>query len=96
MALSYTREYKRIIDELAEGILKIHKFYEFFEMEERDWNQLSHDEKCECAKTLADDVFYALGRESFMNMCDSIIQYDEGKGLIAILEKDKVLEKIYL
>ena len=96
MALTYTREFKRIIEELAEGIMKINSFYEIFDMSKNDWDALSIEEKFECARTLADDVFYALGKEPVMPMCDAIIQYDKSEGIIRIMENNKNIYNVAL
>lgn len=96
MALTYTREFKRIIEELAEGIMKIDGFYEFFDMSKNDWESLSLEEKFECAKTLADDVFYALGKEPTMPMCGAVLQYDKSEGIIKIMQNNKNIYNVAL
>lgn len=96
MALSYTREYKRIIEELAEGILKIHNFYDFFDMSDGDWNELSAEERFECARTLADDVFYALGKNPSINISNAEVKYQKSEGIIEIKTDCEILSKIQL
>jgi hypothetical protein len=75
MGLKYTREYKQLIDELAFSIIGIDKFYEFFEMDENQWKALDNSEQKEIAKTLADDIFYALGLESEFQLNNGFIKY---------------------
>ena len=41
MGLRYSRNYENIIEELTEGISNINRLYDFLDMTEKDWNQLS-------------------------------------------------------
>lgn len=91
MGLKFTRDFKRIIDELTESILKIHSFYQFFEMSEEEWLGLGEDEKRECARTLADDVFYALGVDPIVEISEGVIEYYKSNNFIQITSKNNIV-----
>lgn len=90
MAIKYDRDYKDIIDELSNYIYKIDNFYEFFEMTKVDWSNYDEHEKKEFAKTLADDIFYALGSEGSIEIINSIVRYNEDKAVIEILSNNNI------
>jgi xylose isomerase len=96
MGLRFTREFKRIIDELSEGILKIDSFYELFEMTEKEWVCLSDEEKKECARTLADDIFYALGMDPIVEVAQGQVQYYRKENTIKVTSKENILGLIQL
>jgi hypothetical protein len=96
MGIKYAREYKKIIDELALAIQKIDGFYEFFEMSKEEWNLIDDSEKQECAKTLADDIFYGLGEESNLWVGQGSIIYYKDKSVIEIFNKNTKIDSISL
>ena len=57
MSLKFSREYKRIIDELASALLVIEDIYSFLNMEKNIWEKFQDEERKELIKTLADDIF---------------------------------------
>jgi hypothetical protein len=84
MGVKYTRDYEDIIKELTEVICKIDNFYEFFDMTSEDWSNIPEDEKKECAETLADDIFYALGNEQVLTVGKGEVKHDNIKNNIII------------
>jgi carbamate kinase len=96
MGLRFTREFKRIIEELTEAILKIDNFYQFFEMSKQEWLALTEEEQKEVAKTLADDVFYALGMDPKVEICGGIIEFLKENNIIQVSSKECILGIIEL
>lgn len=89
MGIKYNREYKTISKELAEEIYEIEDFYTFFEMDEIEFNGLSQEEKKECARTLADDIFYGLYTEKSIKVGSGIIKYNKDNHSISVVYKDE-------
>ena len=87
MGLRFTREFKRIIEELTEAILKIDCFYQFFEMSKQEWLALTEEERKECARTLADDVFYALGMDPKIQISEGIVEFSKDSNSIKVTSK---------
>ncbi|WP_163192978.1 hypothetical protein [Clostridium thermarum] len=96
MSLKFSREFKRIIDELTEGILKIESFYELFEMSEEQWAGLNDSEQKECARTLADDIFFALGMNPIVEVAQGSVQYVKEENVIKVSSNNNILEIIQL
>ena len=96
MGLKYTREYNSVIYELVAGIKLIDKFYEFFEMSEAQWNALVNSEQDEIAKTLADDIFYALGLESHFQLGNGFIKYLAYENCIDIHNVENMVYRVNL
>ena len=85
MAISYSRDYDLILDDLSRAIATIPKFYEAFEMDMADWSALDEEDKNICLRTLADDVFYVLGGNASSTAVSSgMAEYDPGHGIIKI------------
>lgn len=63
MGVRHGREYSDILQELTAAIAAIEDSYQFFEMDEADWNAMQQEEQQEVLEALADDVFYGLGEE---------------------------------
>ena len=96
MGLKYTRDYKDINEELVGGIKLIDNFYEFFDMTSEDWTSISDDEQFEVIKTLADDVFFALGSEGEVTLGNGFIKYNSSEHLINIFINEKSIYFINL
>ena len=77
MGIKYIREYEQINDDLTKAILKIDDFYPLFEMNAEDWDEVSEKDKYYYTKTLADDIFYALGSENTLDIGNGSIIYDQ-------------------
>ena len=84
MGIKYTRDYDLILDDLSRAIATIPRFYEMFEMETAEWEQLNEDDKNVCLRTLADDVFYVLGTDPSAAVSTGQAEYDPGHGIIKI------------
>jgi len=85
MAISYSRDYNLILDDLSRAIATIPKFYEAFEMDRASWTALDEEDKNICLRTLADDVFYVLGGSAASTAVSSgTAEYDPGHGIIKI------------
>jgi hypothetical protein len=96
MGIKFAREYNDIIDELTPEILRINNFYEFFDMSKNDWEELGKDERTDCAKTLADDIFFGLNEEAEIALGDGAIKYDKSSNSIDVFENDILLKHISL
>lgn len=84
MGIKYTREYEDIIKDLSAAIYQIQNFYEFFDITLEDWDNIPESEKKECAVTLADDIFYALGNNPILSVGDGIITHNTGNNIIIV------------
>lgn len=96
MGIKYTGDYKIIIEDLAEGIYQIEKFYDFFEMSSEDWEKCSEEEKKSYANTLADDLFYALAEENSISIGDGIIKYNSDESTIEVFNNTNCIKTIKL
>lgn len=86
MGVKFAREYNDILKELTAVIKKIEHLYSFFEMDARMWNDLAEDEKEEYIKTIADDIFYALGTEHKLYIVEAVVEYDVKQHRIVVLQ----------
>jgi hypothetical protein len=77
MGLKYIREYEQINDDLTKAILEIDNFSPLLEINAEDWDEISEKDKYYYTKTLADDIFYALGDENTLDIGNGSIIYDE-------------------
>ncbi|OXS60515.1 hypothetical protein B1A99_08845 [Cohnella sp. CIP 111063] len=96
MAISYTRSYDHILDDLSRALTTVPQFYEAFEMEENDWQDLSKDEREVCVRTLADDLFYLLGSEPSAEVGLGTAEYDSGHAIIKITADAQLVHVISL
>ncbi|HCW03279.1 MAG TPA: hypothetical protein DGK91_01310 [Clostridium sp.] len=96
MSLKFSREYKRIIDELASALLVIEDIYSFLNMEKNIWEKFQDEERKELIKTLADDIFYGLGQEPLMEIGEDKVQYSKEKNEIYIISKDNIIKTVKL
>jgi hypothetical protein len=96
MALSYNREYDRILDDLSRAIETVPRFYEMFEMDGDEWSELSKEEREVCVRTLADDVFYALGSEPSAEIGEGTAEYDGARRVIKIVAGPQLVHVIPL
>jgi len=96
MAISYTRSYDHILDDLSRAIATVPQFYEAFEMEAADWEDLSKDERDVCVRTLADDLFYVLGSEPSTDFGLGTAEYDSGHAVIKVTAGSQLVHVISL
>lgn len=84
MGVKYGREYTDILFDLTKHMELIEEIYECFDMSEQEWGSLAGEERLECIRTLADDVFYGLGAEPVIEVGCGTVQYDSSRHLIQI------------
>lgn len=96
MGVKFGREYEDIVNELAEAIQHIDGFYGFFDMNQSDWQSLESGEQAACAKTLADDVFFALGERPKLSLAEGQVTYEQNKHRLKVEYSDNVVTVISL
>ncbi|GKS14275.1 hypothetical protein [Paenibacillus chitinolyticus] len=96
MGIKFGREYEDIIRDLMNGLGHVDGFYGFFEMSEADWHELPEEDRQECLRTLADDVFYGLGSEPLLQIADAKVRYLKDRHLIQIDHDDQVVTIVRL
>lgn len=96
MSLKFSREYKRIIEEIADGLSNLENIYEFLNMKKSSWEKLREEEKAELNKTLADDIFYALGEEPIIEIGNDKVEYSKEKSEIYIFSGETVIKTVKL
>lgn len=96
MAISYTRVYDLILDDISSALETVPHFYEAFEMNDADWQDLSPDERAVCIRTLADDLFYVLGADKSAQVGDGSAEYDPRHGVIKISAGDQLVHVVPL
>lgn len=77
MGLKYKKDYDLILEEITMALLDTDNFYEFMEISSEDWSGVSKTEKYEIAKTLSDDIFYALGNEKSVSVGELLLKVNE-------------------
>lgn len=96
MGVKFGREYNDIVDDLTTAIGQIKNSYDFFEMTEEDWNGLDQEEQTECLKTLADDVFFALGTNPRIQVGQGFLMYEKVKHIIKVNQGDNLITIVNL
>jgi hypothetical protein len=96
MAISYTREYDHILDDLSRALETVPNFYEAFEMEAADWEGLAKEEREICIRTLADDLFYVLGSETNAEVGLGSAEYDSVHAVIKVAANARLVHVISL
>lgn len=96
MGIRFKRNYKEINQELVQAIKKIDRIFEVLGMEAKNWNQLQENKKAEYLKTLADDLFYALGTETKVEIGNGYLEYIEKQNKILVSQKDNCTQIINL
>jgi hypothetical protein len=87
--IKYTRAYGDIINELADAVCSIDNFYSFIEMDSEAWDKLDSRMQHECARTMADDVFYTLGTSLAINVGNGLVKYDGENDIIKVFNADR-------
>ena len=96
MGVKFARDYEDIVSDMTDAVPNIDRFYQFFNMEEEQWEQLSEEEKKECTKTLCDDLFFALGSRSTIPVEGGWVTYEQKKHVITVNNGGKVVAIINL
>lgn len=96
MGIKYIREYDQINDDLTKGLLKIDNFFPLLGMDSEDWEEVSKENKYYYAKTLADDIFYALGDENTLDIGNGNIEYDQKLQTISVYKSGNLICSIEL
>lgn len=96
MGVKFGRDYKDIINELADALRQIDNCCEAFEMELADWEELDPADQKEYVRTLADDVFYALGSSPKMAVGSGYVQYDASVHIIKVFNGPRIVHIINL
>jgi hypothetical protein len=96
MGVKYARKYEAIIEELTDALLEVEGSYAFLEMTVLDWQELAAEERRECIRTMADDVFYGLGKESVLELGRGQVTYDAGTHRIQVNDGGQVTRLIML
>jgi hypothetical protein len=84
MVMKYEREYTDILFDLMKHMESIEEIYGCFDMSKQEWGALAGQQRLECIRTLADDVFYGLGAEPVIEVGRGTVQYDSSRHLIQI------------
>lgn len=77
MGVKYSGEYAVIISDFARALGRIEEIGEFLEMDAGTWGRLSAEERIDCIRTAADDLFYALGIEKEFDVGAARVFLDE-------------------
>jgi hypothetical protein len=97
VGVKFAREYETIIADLVQAIGEMEGCAELLEIDAEQWAQIEEEDRAECLRTLADDIFYGLGSEPVMPFGDGVITYDSGKHMIQIkYAGDKVIRLVHL
>lgn len=96
MGVKFGREYEDIVGDLTEALGQIEDSYAFLEMNEEDWKELDESEQKECLKTLADDVFFALGTNPKVHVGRGILVYEKSKHVIKVNQGENVVTIVNL
>jgi hypothetical protein len=97
VGVKFAREYETIITDLVQAISEMDGCAELLEMDAEQWSQLEEDDRAECLRTLADDIFYGLGSEPVLPFGDGVITYDARKHMIQIkYGGEKVIRLVHL
>jgi hypothetical protein len=96
MGVKFGREYNDIVEDLTTAIEQIENSYDFLEMSDEDWNELDKEQQTECLKTLADDVFFALGTNPRIQIGQGFLVYEKNKHIIKVNQSDNLVTIVNL
>jgi len=88
MGVKFGREYAAIIAEFSRALEPLSDVRAFMEMDAAEWDSLGAEGRIDCIRTVADDVFYALGTEKEVSVGAARIVYDELHHRIRVLYAD--------
>lgn len=77
MGVKFGREYAAIISEFSQALGPVDGIGAFLEMDAGEWEALGSEGQIDCIRTIADDLFYALGAEKEVSIGSARIVYDE-------------------
>lgn len=90
MGVKYGREYSDIIKQLSAALQELSDAYTFFQMDPEDWTGLSEQEQQALIRTLADDVFFALGKDPRIPVGSGAAEYDGERHILKVFCGHKV------
>jgi hypothetical protein len=96
MGVRHAREYSDILKDLTDAVRAIEHSYEFFEMSAEDWIGLGEEEKREVMEALADDVFYGLGMNPFIEVGRGAVHYHDKHHVIEVSVDGKEIRIVRL
>jgi hypothetical protein len=96
LGVKFNREYQEIIDDMIPAIASIPDCHSFFDMTLEEWTDMEAQDKGECLRTLADDLFYGLGVEHQIDVGAGTLEYDADKHLIKVKPDAAVVHVINL
>lgn len=96
MGVKFAREYEDIVEDLGRAIQRIEQFYKFFYMTDEDWGELPDDEQQACVKTLADDIFFALGSNRQISVGAGFVHYNADKHVLTVEDGRKIVTVVNL
>lgn len=90
MGVKYNREYSHIVEDLTKALGPIKGLNEFLGMEQSQWNEMSHEDRLECIRTLSDDIVYSLGNEPSVTIGNGHIEYDKKRHVLKVIDGPKI------
>ncbi|MCD1260033.1 hypothetical protein B5M42_014560 [Paenibacillus athensensis] len=96
MGIKFGREYKDIVEDLTDAVAQVEGSYELLEMEPQEWEELTDEERRDCLKTLADDIFYSLGADPELAVGEGAVRYDKEHHVLKVHHGEKLVSVIYL
>lgn len=84
MGVKYGREYLDILHDLQKILVQIEGIHLFFEMSDEEWGTLSEQQQMDCLQTVADDIFYGLGKEPTLQIGNATITYYPNRHMIFV------------
>lgn len=96
VGIKFTRDYNDIVNDMSHAIPNIDQFYRFLDMEKEQWEALSMREQHECTKTMCDDLFFALGSISTIEIEGGWVSYERTKNVITVNSGETVIAIIHL
>ncbi len=96
MAITYTREYDHILDDLSRALISVPLFFESFEMEAADWDNLISDLRDVCIRSLVVYLFYVLGTELSADVGEGSAEYDPSHSIIKVTATEQLVHVIPL
>lgn len=96
MGVKFGRPYGDIIHDFSEALGQIDDLYTCFEMTEDDWRELEPEERTECIRTLADDLFYGLGTEGSLTVGSGTVTHDAERHVLKVHTMPDITAIVYL
>lgn len=96
MAVKYKREYTLIIGEMVNALKHLEDYYEFIELEGKDWYELDEKVRDECLKTMSHDIIYGLGTEPTIQVGQGYVKYEPELAQIRVFDGEKCVHVVML